>query len=160
MKTFLRATVAAALFMIPGISAASNLDYEQSGSNYTVLFNPNGSGTSNLPKSYFYRSYDCKIGSKPVVVNNVKVIIPPPPSGNTTPPPPPSGNTTPPPGNDTPTITNNPTPPPGDSTPPIGGCDPGTMAAVPLPASSEMAGVGVVVIALASWQKARRHARA
>src|ERR1700691_2076450 len=105
MQTFLRATAAAALLMIPGISAASSLDYEQSGSQYTVLFNPNGSGTDNLPPSFYYRSYDCRIGSKPVVIPDLHVFVPPPPTGGTTtgttdittpppPPPPPAGGTT------------------------------------------------------------------
>src|ERR1700691_5977585 len=88
MKTFLRMAAAAALFMIPGISAASSLDYVQSGSQCTVLFDPNGSGVDNLPASFFYRSYNCRIGSKPVVIPNLHVVTPPPPTGNTTPPPP------------------------------------------------------------------------
>jgi hypothetical protein len=169
MKTFLRATAAAALLMLPGISIASNLNYEQSGSNYTVLFDPNGSGTSNLPSSFFYRSYDCRIGSVPVVVNNVHIVTPPPPTGGTTPPPPTGGTTPPPPTNDvTPPDTGGTTPSntvipsgPSGNTPPYnqGGCD-GPMAAVPLPASSEMASVGLVIIALGSWKRSRSLARA
>jgi hypothetical protein len=167
MKTFVKATAAAALLLLPGISMASSLDYVQSGSNYTVLFNPNGSGMDNLPASHFYRSYDCRKGSVPVVVNNVKVITTPPsnPGNNTPPPNTNTDNPTPPPtggGDNTPPVITTP-PAGGDSTPPVnppGGCDPGTMASVPLPASSEMAGAGVVAIALASWHRSRRLARA
>jgi hypothetical protein len=159
MKTLLRATAAAALFMLPGISMASSLDYTQSGSNYQVFFDPNGSGTNSLPPSYFYRSYDSKIGSKPVVVNNIHIVTPPaPPTGGTTPPPPTIDITPPDTGGTTPAGV---TPPPdGGNTPPYnnGGCD-GPMA-VPLPASSEMAGLGLVVIALASWKRSRSLARA
>jgi hypothetical protein len=160
MKTSLRAIAAAALLMLPGISMASTLDYEQSGSKYTVLFDPNGSGGSNLPSSFFYRSYDCRIGSKPVVVNDVHIVIPPPPAGGTTPPPPTNDITPPDSGGTNPSGT---TIPPGNggNTPPYtnpGGCD-GPMA-VPLPASSEMAGAGLVVIALASWKRSRSLAHA
>ncbi len=166
MKTFLCATAAAALLMIPGISAASSLDYEQSGSKYTVLFDPNGPGMDNLPPSFFYRSYDCRIGSKPVVVTDVHVIAPPPSGGNTGTPPA-DTNTTPP--QDTspagygpppPTIVT-PPPPPTDivvNTP--GNDDGGSATVVPLPASSEMSGAGLAVIVLATWQRARRLARA
>lgn len=162
MKTLLRATAAAALLMLPGISMASNLDYTQSGSNYQVLFDPSGSGTKNLPPSFFYRSYDCRIGRKPVVVNNIHIVTPPSnPGGTTPPPPPPTNDIIPPdPGGTTPAGV---TPPPdGGNTPPYnghGGCD-GPMAAVPLPASSEMAGLGLAGIALASWQRSRKLARA
>jgi hypothetical protein len=159
MKKFLGATVAAALFMIPGISAASSLDYVQSGSNYTVMFDPNGSGTDSLPPSFYYRSYDVRRGSKPVVVTDLHVVTPPSNPGGT--PPPPTQDVTPPPSDGgTPTVTNNPTPP-DTGTPPSdpGGCD-GHMAAVPVPASSEIAGAGLAVIALASWQRSRRLARA
>ncbi|HEY1923147.1 MAG TPA: hypothetical protein VGG44_10395 [Tepidisphaeraceae bacterium] len=160
MKTFLRATAAAALLMLPGISLASNLDYVQSGSNYQVLFDPNGSGTNNLPKSFFYRSYDCRIGSKPVVINNIHIVTPPSNNGGTTPPAPPTSDITPPDtGGTTPSGV---TPPPGNNNPPPhnpGGCD-GNMAAVPVPASAEMAGAGLVMIALASWRRSRNVARA
>jgi hypothetical protein len=161
MKTFLRATAAAALFMIPGISAASSLDYVQSGSNYTVMFDPNGSGTDSLPPSFYYRSYDVRRGGKPVVVTDLHVVTPPSNPGGT--PPPPTQDVTPPPsdGGTTPIITNT-TPPPDTGTTTSSGsgkCD-GNMAAVPAPASSEIAGAGLAVIALASWQRSRRQARA
>ena len=152
MKMFLRATAAAALFLAPGISAASTLDYVQNGSGYTVLFNPNGPGMDNLPPSFFYRSYNCRIGSKPVVITDIHVV-PPPPKTYVPPPPPSDGGNTPP-------ITID-VPPPSDgiTTPP--GCDDGgSTASVPLPASSEMAGAGLAAVALASWYRARRLARA
>ncbi|MGD0461970.1 MAG: hypothetical protein ABSB74_05740 [Tepidisphaeraceae bacterium] len=163
MKTFLCATAAAALLMIPGISAASSLDYVQSGSKYTVLFDPNGCGTDNLPPSFYYRSYDCRIGSKPVVVSDVHVVTAPPNTGGTTPPGTGgttgsnTGGTTPPDtGGTTPTGTTGPTLPPVITGNGGGGSSP----VVPLPASSEMAGVGLAVIALATWHRARRLARA
>jgi hypothetical protein len=161
MKTFLRAT-AAALFMLPGICAASSLDYVQSGSQCTVLFDPNGGSTDNLPASFYYRSYNCRIGSKPVVVANLHVVTPPSNPGGTTPPPPPppTQDVTPPSDGGTTSIITNTPPPPDTGTPSgSGGCD-GHMAAVPLPASSEMAGLGLAVIALASWQRSRSLARA
>jgi hypothetical protein len=170
MKTFLCATAAAALLMIPGISAASSLDYVQSGSSYTVLFDPNGSGLDNLPPSFFYRSYDCRIGSKPVVIPDVHVVTPPPPSTGNTGTPPADTNTTPPQdtgpagyGPPAPTIITIPPPPTDTIVITSGNGDGGstdTATVVPLPASSEMAGAGLAVIVLATWHRARRLARA
>jgi hypothetical protein len=158
MKTLLGATAVGLLLMLPGISTASSLQYEQSGSSYTVLFNPNGHGTASLPPSYFYRSYDCRIGSKPVTITTLDVVVPP--SGGT----PNGGGTPPPPTNTITTDTITPPPPsdPGpDILPVVTQCegDSGT-ASVPQPASSQMAGVGLAAIALFSWMRARRGARA
>jgi hypothetical protein len=143
MKSLFRAGLAGICLMLPAASFASTIDFEVTGSGYSVMFDPQGNGPSELPLAYTYRSYDCRIGSKPVFV----VFTPP----KTNPNPPVIHNT--PPSNPEPPIVTPPivTPPDGNPTCP---------AAVPLPPSSQMAGVGVVLAAIGAWVRSRRVARA
>jgi len=140
MKSFLYAGLAGLCLAFPSLSVASTVNFETSGSQCTLLFDPQGCDPSQLPPSGFYRSYDCRIGRKyqPVVIFT-KPIVPviPPPHYD-----PPKGN---------PPI-NNPVVPPIN--PPSNPCS------VPLPASSEMAGAGLVAAALLSQIRSRRPARA
>jgi hypothetical protein len=180
MKKILWAGAAGLLMTLPGITKASVLTFEISGSQYELLFNPQGSGSSNLPGSCFYRSYNCVIGSKPVYPTIIFTPAPPPPppkGGNTNPggktpgnpnnnnPPNPGGNNNPPP-NNVPT-----NPPGGNNNPPDnggtdptgggnmggGGCDP---AAVPLPDPAAMSGIGLAGTAIFRWFRSRKAARA
>jgi hypothetical protein len=140
MKSFLRAGIAGICLIVPGVSVASTVSFEVTGSGYTLMFDPQGSGPSALPPSYDYRSYDCRIG-KPIYV-----VYTPPPKTQTFPP------------------TNN--PPAGPKLPVIQPVVPDPIicptnpAAVPLPASSEMAGVGLAIAAIFSWMRSRRTAHA
>jgi hypothetical protein len=169
MKKFLWASAAGILIGLPGLSRASTLTFEISGSQYELLFNPQGSGSCDLPSSCFYRSYNCAIGSKPTYPTIVFVPAPPPKGNNT----PPGGNK---PGNPGPP-NNPPSNPPsnptnGDVNPPDngpttptnpggdmggGGCDP---ASVPAPNSAAMAGAGIAAMGLFRLFRSRRQARA
>jgi hypothetical protein len=142
MKSLLRAGIAGICLIIPGVSVASTVSFEVTGSGYTLLFDPQGSGPSTLPPSYDYRSYDCRIGSKPTLV----VVFTPPPKTETFP-----GDNNPPAGPKLPVIQ------PVIPDPIVCPTNP---AAVPLPASSEMAGAGLAVAAIFSWMRSRRAARA
>jgi hypothetical protein len=172
MKKMLLAGAAGLLMTLPGITKASVLTFESSGSQYMLLFDPQGYGTSQLPSSCFYRSYDCKIGSKPTYPTIV--FTPPPPVKDNKPvggnkPSGPSGGNNPPPPNNGPTGPTGPTggdviPPPPDNGGTLpggnmggGGCDP---ASVPLPDPAAMSGAGLAATALIRWIRARRQNRA
>jgi hypothetical protein len=129
--------------MIPGVSLASTINFEVTGSNYTLLFDPQGSGPSTLPPSCDYRSYDCRIGKTPVVLFTPPPVIYTNPTHDNPPVEPPKG----------------PTPPTNQPVNPEPTC-PTDPASVPLPASSEMAGAGLAVAAMFSWMRSRRVARA
>jgi hypothetical protein len=146
MKSLLLAGAAGICMLVPSMSRASTLDFEVTGSQYTVLFNPQGAGSCQLPRSYYYRSYDCRIGSKPVLIT-----FTPPPHNN----PPVPNNPTPQNNNNDPTPPQNPVNPIDPVTPPH--CDP---ASVPLPDPSAMAGVGLGFTVLYRTIRARRQARA
>lgn len=175
MKKLLFAGAAGLLMTLPGITKASVLTFESNGQQYELLFDPQGSGGANLPSGCYYRSYDCKIGSKPVYPTIV-FTPPPPPKGNGNKPggktpggnqggSNPPGGYTPPPNNNNPgNGGNNPPPDNGGSTPTNGGgdmggggCDP---ASVPTPDASAMAGVGLGAMAVARWFSTRRQSRA
>ncbi|MGA2439889.1 MAG: hypothetical protein ABSH08_02940 [Tepidisphaeraceae bacterium] len=164
MKMLLCASAAGLLLMLPGISVASQVDFVSSGSQCTLFFDPCGSGNSDLPSPCYYRSYDCRIGSKPtlpdlVITKYVHII-----KGSTGNHDKGTGGTNP--GttgttgdtgtSDNPVVTNPVVTPPVDS----GVTDGTTAASVPLPAPLEMAGAGVAATMLFSWLRSRRHARA
>jgi len=67
MKTLLRASAAGLLLILPGVSVASQVQFSSCGSQCTLYFDPNGSGASELPSPCFYRSYNCRIGSMPIM---------------------------------------------------------------------------------------------
>lgn len=140
MKSVLCAGVAGICLILPGISVASTVNFEVTGSGYSVLFDPQGSGPCSLPPSYDYRSYDCRIGSKPTYI-----VFTPPPKPPTFP-----AN------NNPPTDPNLPVTQP-IITEPICPTNP---PAAPLPASSAMAGVGLAITAIFSWMSSLRPARA
>jgi hypothetical protein len=142
--------------ILPGISFASTLNFIVTGSGYTLLFDPHGSGPSELPPSYDYHAYDCRIGDKPTM----PVVVftpPPPPKIVSTPvdpnppaifPKPPTGGTNPP-----------SNPPAG--LPIVNPVGPGPSPdAVPLPAPSAMAGAGLAAAAIFYGLRSRRYARA
>jgi hypothetical protein len=140
MKSLLCAGVAGICLILPGISTASTVNFEVTGPGYTVLFDPQGSGACSLPPSYDYRSYDCRIGSKPTPV----VVYTPPPKIETYPP-----------------VVNN--PPAGPNLPvnqPIITEPVCPVPSAPLPASSVMGGAGLAMVAIFSWMRSRRPARA
>jgi hypothetical protein len=145
MKLSLRTGIAGLCLMIPSVSVASTISFEVTGSQYTLLFDPQGGGPSTLPPSCDYRSYNCRIGQKPVqvVFTTPPVIYTNPidikPPGN-----PPKG----------------PNPPVNQPITPEPIVCPTDPASVPLPASSEMAGAGLAVAAMFSWIRSRRLARA
>ena len=143
MKVSLRAGVLGLCLAVPGVSIASTVNFESAGSQCTLLFDPHGSSPSQLPSPCYYRSYDCRIGGKPVVT---VYLPPPPPHGQTIP----GGNDTP--KGNIPVIT--PTLPQGND--PSGPCCP---ASVPAPASSEMGLAGIAAAAAWSWLRTRRQAR-
>lgn len=167
MKTLLLKGAAGVCLILPGICAASTVSFVTSGSDYTLLFDPQGSGPSQLPTSFYYRAYDCRIGSKPQPVvtftppsnqNHTPNITPPtnnPPANN-----PPLDN---PPTDDSPAPGNN-NPPPGNQNPPANPptnvlpplpppCNP---VAVPLPDPAAMSGAGLGIAFIARWIRARR----
>jgi hypothetical protein len=172
MKTLLKISAMGILLAAPAIAGASAVNFQNTGSCYTLLFDPNGGGQSNPPKSYFYRSYDCKIGSPYLAP---KVTITPPnnnPGGNTDLPPsnPPGNN---PPANNNPDNGNpggnnpggnnggNNNPPPSNNIIPVNPNPPvNPVAAVPAPEAAPMAGLGLGVVALFGWVRSRRQARA
>jgi hypothetical protein len=167
MKSFVGVAIGGLLLAIPAMSMGSEITFNGSGS---PMFDPHGSGTGNLPASFFYRSYDCRIGSPPVTLTH-NVTPPPPPPKIIIPPPNNPGNGNPP-DNGNPPGNNPPGNPPTDSTPivivpPAGPTLPDnnppdvapTTAAVPLPAPSEMAGMGLAATTVFSWLRARRQAR-
>jgi hypothetical protein len=172
MKKFLWASAAGILIGLPSLSKASVLTFEISGSQYELLFNPQGSGGCDLPSSCYYRSYNCVIGQKPVYPTIV-FTPPPPPKGNNTPPGgnkpgnpgPPNNPPSNPPSNPTNGDVNPPGPPDNGPTTPTnpggdmggGGCDP---ASVPAPNSAAMAGAGIAAMGLFRWFRSRRQARA
>ena len=159
MKSFVRITVGGILLAIPAMSMASAITFDGAASQNTELFDPHA-GTGNISAPIYFRSYDCRITSQhvTVTVNVPKITVPPvlPPPAILppviTPPHTPPGNNNPPPTTDGPTTDNDPTPPVNtpDLPPP---------AAVPLPASSEMAGVGLAFTSMLSWARSRRLAR-
>ena len=169
MKKILWASAAGLLIGLPSLSSASVLTFEVSGTQYELLFNPQGNGSCGLPQSCFYRSYNCVIGGKPVYPTIV-FTPPPPPKGNNKGPTPPGNN----PGNNGPTIPpvnppgnptngdvnppdNGPTTPTGGGDMGGGGCDP---ASVPAPNSAAMAGVGLAALGLLRWFRSRRQGAA
>jgi hypothetical protein len=139
MKRFLRTGVAGVCLILPGVCAASTINFEVTGSECTLLFDPQGSGPSTLPPTGDYRSYDCRIGQTPVPV----VVFTPPPKIETYP------------------VDNK---PPADPNLPVNqpiiAESPTCPASAPAPASSGMAGVGLAVAAFFSRMRARRLARA
>lgn len=138
MKTFLRISGVGILLMLPGISAASTADLLQSGDGGNMT-------------SYFYRSYDCRVGSLPVTITTNVVV---PPSNNT-------GNTNNPNTNSDSTTLTDPTTPSNPDViiiPPDNGDS--TTTSVPAPASSQMAGAGLALVTAFSWLRARKPARA
>jgi hypothetical protein len=152
MNSYFRVGIAAVCFMLPGVSLASTVTYEANGSQYTLLIDPHGSAPSELPKSYDYRSYNCRIGDKPgtptvVLQKSSPVVTIPvindPPAGD-----PPAGD--PPAGND----------PPADPPPVTDIIQTPPGAAVPLPAPASMAGVGLAVVAIFYWIRSLRQERA
>ena len=162
MKTFLKISAAGILLALPAVAGASQVNFETTNPCYTLLFDPSGCGSSNLPKTGFYRSYNCRIGS---VYTPPKIVcITPPPSNNK-----PSGNNnqTPPPtnGNNNDNTNTNNNPP--DNNPP---CNPpvtpptndpvSTPASVPAPQSGAMAAVGLGLLGAFRWLRSRRQARA
>jgi hypothetical protein len=182
MKKILLAGAAGLLMTIPGMTRASVLTFESCGSQYTLLFDPQGSGSSDLPSSCYYRSYDCVIGNKPVYPTIVFTPPPPPKGNNQKPggnnnnnnnnnnhnnnPSNPGGNNNPPPPNNGPTNPTNgdvnppdngPTTPTGGGDMGGGGCDP---ASVPLPDPAAMSGVGLAGTAIFRWLRSRKGARA
>jgi len=160
MKTFLKISAAGLLLALPAVAGASQVNFEATNPCYTLLFDPSGCGSTSLPKTGFYRSYNCRIGS---VYTPPKITWTPPPTDNKPPgnndtnqtPPPSNGN------NDNPNPTN--TPP--SNTPPVNPpTDPGTPvctpASVPAPQSGPMAAVGLGLIGAFSWLRSRRKGRA
>jgi hypothetical protein len=141
MKSLLGAGIAGVCLILPGICAASTVDFEVTGPGYTLLFDPQGSGPSTLPPTGDYRSYDCRIGSKPAPV----VVFTAPPQTETFP-----KDNNPPDGPDLPI--NQPI-----ITDPV--C-PTSPVSMPLPPSSAMAGAGLAIAAMFSWMRSRRPARA
>lgn len=143
MKRLLLAGAAGLCLMLPSLAPASTINFEIDGSQCTVLFDPSGSGCTQLPEGGNYRSYNCRLGNpEPVIVFTV-----PPKYGNI-------------PQNNEPK-NNNPDPP--CKTP--GNCDPVTppscpVAFVPAPAASEMSGVALAAIALVSAVRSRRRIQA
>jgi hypothetical protein len=145
------------------------VDFVSSGSQCTLFFDPCGSGNSDLPSPCFYRSYDCRIGSKPSlpeVVFTKTVHIVNSSTGNKG-----TGGTNP--GSTGTTVPAVTTVTTGDTgtpidpvvtnpviTPPVDSGSTTTAASVPLPAPLQMAGAGVVATMLLSWLRSRRHARA
>jgi len=78
MKALLRASAAGLLLILPGVSLASQVQFNSCGSQCTLYFDPNGFGASELPSPCFYRSYNCRIGSMPsmpdiVITNTVHI---------------------------------------------------------------------------------------
>jgi len=176
MKKILWAGAAGLLMTIPGMTRASVLTFESCGSQYTLLFDPQGSGSSDLPSPCFYRSYNCEIGSKPVYPTIVFTPPPPPKNtnhlpggnnpGNNNNPSNPGGNNNPPPNNPPsgPTGDINPPPDNGGNNPPDGGNNnPGGgcgTASVPLPDPGAMSAVGLAGTAIFRWLRSRKAARA
>lgn len=150
MKRFLSIGVAGICLILPGVSVASTINFEVTGSGCTLLFDPHSSGPTQLPSPCYYRAYNCRIGDKPTLP--VVVFTPPPPKIVTIPddPNPPTCPKTPDTGPKTP-----------DNPPVIVPVGPSPCpVAVPLPASSAMAGAGLAFAVICSWIRSRRQARA
>jgi hypothetical protein len=156
MRKLLLACAGGALMSLPAICGASTVTFE--GTN-TLLFDPRGCSPSNLPSTCFYRAYDCRIGGKftlPEVVYTTPGSDDKGPKGGDNTPPQQNFPTNKPPCN--PPQDNVPVIPPqgGDSCPPHHG----QCAAVPVPDSAAMGGIGVAAMTLLTWLRARRQARA
>jgi hypothetical protein len=142
MNALLRAGGICICMALPAVSMASTVNFQQAGSQYTLLFDPHGATTCQLPSPCVYRSYDCRIGTKPVVT----VYLPPPTPKIFPPSNPPSKGNTPvlPPG------------PPDDNNP----SSPGCADAVPAPAAAQVGLVGLAAAAMCSWLRKKHQARA
>jgi hypothetical protein len=171
MKSLIRAGIAGICLIAPAICSpaicgASTINFETAGSQYNLLFDPQGCNPSQLPPTGFYRSYECRIGAKPQpVVCVTKPVIPHLPPSNT-----PENN---PPANNPPVNTpaNN---PPVITTPPTGGSTvdtpvlptepvvppPCETAAVPLPPAPQIAGIGLLATIAICSLRSRRYAGA
>jgi hypothetical protein len=165
MKTFLKITAAGILLALPAVAGASQVNFEATNPCYTLLFDPSGCGSSQLPRTGFYRSYNCQIGSPYTPPKIVLNTTPPPdnkPGGNNgsnqTPPPNNGGNNN---GNTNPPDNTPPCNPPADPTNPVITPPVNTpVSSIPAPQSGPMAAVGLGLIGAFGWLRSRRQARA